>query len=158
MPPPPQLPCMPSLPCMPLLCYLCPLHAHPFTIPLCHTHTSHARTPSPTWTEWMTHACENITFLQLRSRAVIMISNYNISSFSCSSYVGMSGGRQPVTLAPGCRVVSFLHCTAYFWHSFSEFFFFLEKKIEYPWYNWKIRHRSVITNACNWSIRWIFDL
>ena len=55
----------PPLPCKPPPCHACPpLPCMPSTMhTLCHT-------CFPLWTEFLTHTCENITFLQLHLRTV----------------------------------------------------------------------------------------
>ena len=87
------LPCMPPATHDPLPhthpCHACPLcHASPPPCkprathdPLPHTHPCHACPPThapyhacPPWTEFLTHACENITFAQLLLRTVKIIS------------------------------------------------------------------------------------
>ena len=61
---PSPLPCMYLPPCTPL-CHTCPPR---YTCPP----TMH----TPMWTEFLTHACENITFLQLLLQAVIILTDF----------------------------------------------------------------------------------
>ena len=67
--PPPHTPPAMHAPChthpLPTMCtHLPAMHAPP-----CHAHPCHAHPPP--WTEFLTHACENITFAQLLLRMVI---------------------------------------------------------------------------------------
>ena len=70
----PSLPCMPPPPRMPSLPHMPPPATH--APPAMHTPPPHMSLlpsmPPPPWTEFLTHACENITFPQLLLRMVIM--------------------------------------------------------------------------------------
>ena len=54
----------------------------------------HCGKADPLWTELLTHACENITFLQLHLRAVTNI-NFFKRSLDPMPELGFPGGRQP---------------------------------------------------------------
>ena len=108
--------CPHPLPHTPLLCHVCPLPCtHPCHAPLCHTpslscippfpthphtpftmHTSFAMDALPLWTEFLTHAYENITFPQLLLQTVITFNeqkweNYYRKRRSISwSYFGLA--------------------------------------------------------------------
>ena len=72
---PTPLPCTPLLPCMPHHAHPLPCMPHPTMHNPCHT-PYHACSPlpciPPLWTEFLSHACENITYPQLLLRMVIM--------------------------------------------------------------------------------------
>ena len=83
--------CLP-LPCMPPFTMHAPFTVHAplyHACSLCHTHfpLCHTRSPftmhAPLWTEFLTHACENIIFLQLLLRVVKITTIYFYTKWQC---------------------------------------------------------------------------
>ena len=85
---------------------LTPCHAHPccHACPLCHAHPSTMHAPTthiPLWTEFLTHACENITFPQLRWRPVTRKQEMYLPHSPCRWRHSTSGPRTPAGRGSG---------------------------------------------------------